>query len=203
MTSVASPEEVCNLALDRIKYPESIGDLYEGTRASRAALRAYAQTRDDVLRGFTWGFARRDVLLTLLKTAPVGGYGLTPWTNAFPMPPWIYEYAYPTDCLLLRTVRETPLLIPSFDPKPNLFNVANDNSLAPPAKVILTNVAGAIGVYTGQVTDMTTWEPSFVEAMVEALGRRLAQALADDPETVKVNAEEEQGAAQQAAAKRG
>ncbi len=196
-------EAVVNQALRRIGNETPIGYIFEGSRASRVALEIYGQTRDDLLRSHSWGFARRDITLTLLKTAPVGGYGVAGWTSASPPPPWIYEYAYPGDCLKIRSIRDAPIFIPSFDPRPNLFNEANDNTLVPPAKVILTNVAGAIAVYTGQITDMTTWPPDFTEFMVEALGRRFATALAGNPELLKIDAEEEQASRQAAATQRG
>ena len=110
MTSVSTPEDVCNIALAQIGHAERIGSLYEGSRASEVALTIYGQTRDDLLRKQDWGFAEVTASLTLLKTAPPGGYG--PWqvwapaTN--PPPPWLYEYAYPSDCLMIRSLRAAP-----------------------------------------------------------------------------------------------
>lgn len=176
MTSVNSVEEVCNLALDAVGYPAALGDIYEGTKAGRIALRLYAQTRDELLREKDWGFARQDVALTLLKTAPVGGFGAAQWTSAAPPPPWIYEYAYPEPAVKVRALRRAPIFMPEFDPKPHVFSVANDPTVSP-SKVILANLAGAIAVCTGQVTDMTQWEPLFVAALVERLARKFAEAL--------------------------
>ncbi len=47
----------------------------------------------------------------------------------------------------------------------------------PPLRVILTNVADAIAVYTGRVTDPSTWAPDFGEALIDSLGELLAPAL--------------------------
>jgi hypothetical protein len=92
-------------------------------------------------------------------------------------------------------VRPTPVLIPEYDPSPNIFVVADDTALMPaPAKVVLTNLANALAVYTGQVTDMTQWEPMFTEAMVEALARRMGQAMEVAAEQTKLQFELEQGA---------
>jgi hypothetical protein len=203
MTSVSSVEEVCNLALDRIGYLEAIGDIYEGTLAARVALRTYAQTRDELLRLLRPPFSRRNTTLSLLKTAPAGGYSLNPWTSAYPPPPWIYEYGYPADCLDLHAVRETPVVIPSFLPTAKLFTIANDASFVPAVKVVLTNVPAAIAVYTAQVVDMSTWEATFVEAMVAALGRRFGQALGAGGDAVKGEAAEEQAAAGASMQRRG
>ena len=76
-----------------------IGTIWEGSPASRVALEVYGQTRDALLNNEDWPFARRAVGLALLKTAPVGGYAGLPWTNAYPPPQWIYEYAYPDACI--------------------------------------------------------------------------------------------------------
>lgn len=178
VASVQSPADVVNVALVRIGFKQRIGNLYDGSEASVQALDVYAQTRDEVLRQFDWGFAERNVGLTLLKQAPPGGY--TPptyWSPIYPPLPWMFEYAYPADCLKVRAVKPTPIFIPEFDPQPYVFSVDNDSSLAPPAKVILCNVPLAILAYTGQVTDPTNWEPDFVETLSAALGRRLAAVL--------------------------
>jgi hypothetical protein len=188
----ATPEGVCNLALRRIAHPYPIGFIYEGSPAARVALEIYGQTRDELLRGSDWDFARQAVGLTMLKTAPAGGYGfMNPWTNAYPPPPWVYEYAYPSGALMIRSVRPTPIVMPEYDPQPNVFVLGNDNSLSPPAKVILTNLAGAQAVYTAQVTDPTQWNVQFTEALVSALATRFQLALAPSAEADKDREQEE------------
>ncbi len=189
-----SVTELANQALRRIGYKTEIGYIFEGSEASRAALTLYGQTRDDILRSKDWPFARRSVALALLKTAPVGGYGLTPWTNASPPAPWIYEYAYPTDCVEMRSVRPTPTIIVEMDPQPNVFVEGSDTSVTP-SKVVLTNLANALAVYTGRITDMTQWEPMFTEAFVDAFGRRLAAALGASADAVKMQYQLEQTSA--------
>jgi hypothetical protein len=201
--SVSSPADVVNVALRRIGYKLRVGSLFEGSFAAKQALDIYAQTRDEILRRDDWQFAERNVALTLLKQAPAGGYiPPTTWTTAYPPLPWFFEYAYPSDCLKVRTVKSVPLFLPNFDPQPRVWGLENDNSLVPPAKVILCNVPDAILVYTGQVTDPANWEPDFVEAVCAALGRRLAPVLvgmdalklaAPDEASSMATAEMEQG----------
>lgn len=202
MTSVSTPEEISNLALDAISWPRSIGNIYDGTKEARVALRLYGQTRDDLLRMKDWPFARQAVALMLLRTATVGGYVTQVWNAATnPPPPWIYEYAYPTGCILLRAVRPVPFVIPEFDPKPHIFVLGNDTVTN--EQVILTNLANAQAVYTGQVTDMTQWEPGFVQALVAALALQFQKALVPEANAVKERAGEEQSDVVMADARRG
>lgn len=173
-----STADIVNLALSRIGYKQRIGSLYDGSDAAKRALDVYAQTRDDLLRARDWPFSQRTAMLTLLKEAPPTGY-VPPivWSTAYPPLPWKYEYAYPTDCLKVRSVKFTQFGETNYDPQPNLFTIVNDPSLAVPAKVIVSNVPGAVCTYSAKVTDPDLWDATFIEAMVAALGRRLATML--------------------------
>lgn len=177
-TSITDPAGVVNLALARIGFKGRIGSLYEGSATAKKALDIYAQTRDQLLRQYDWGFAARTVDLVLLKQAPVGGY-IPPniWTPAYPALPWNFSYTYPSDALKVRAVKPAPIFIPSFDPQPHNFSVDNDDTFTPSRKVILTNVPDAVLVYTAQITDPDAWECNFSEALAAALGRRLAPVL--------------------------
>jgi hypothetical protein len=188
----ATVEALINQALRRIAYQVPIGTIWEGSPASRVALEVYGQTRDALLNNEDWPFARQAVGLRLLKTAPVGGYSGLPWSNAYPPPPWIYEYAYPDACITIRSVRPTPIIMPEFDPRPHIFVLANDNSLNPPAKVVLTNLANAQAVITGQITDPLSYEAGFTDALVAALALRLQEALSPDATAIKDRAAEAQ-----------
>jgi hypothetical protein len=203
MLSLQSPEDVVNNALVRSGYKMRIGSLYDGSAASKCALDIYGQTRDELLRSADWGFAERDVVLAVLKIAPAGGYvPPTVWSSTYPILPWRYEYQYPLDVLKVRSIRRTTVFLPDYDPKPNVWRVANDKSFVPPQQVILCNVANAILVYTGQVTDPLTWEPSFTETLCASLARRLGPALVN-LDAAKVEAGDEVATRQMAEAKEG
>jgi len=191
--SLTSPEAICNVALQRIKFPQRIGSIWEGSRQSKACLDVYGQCRDDLLRSQDWGFARRDLDLTLLKQAPAGGYvPPTAWNPATnPALPWAFEYAYPADSLRIRAIRKTDLFLVNYDPMDNRFTVSNDDDYTPAQKVILTNVGPvAVATYSGRITDPTTFDADFTEAFIEALARRLALLLADS-EAEKIASEYE------------
>ena len=178
-TSLSNPADIVNAALVRIGHHNQVGNLYDGSRAAQAALAIYGQTRDALLRDGDWGFAQRNVTLTLLKSAPPYGYvPPTTWDpTLYPPLNFLFEYGYPADCLRVRSLRPTPFFIPNFNPTPVEFSIDNDNSYTPARRVILSNLANAVCVYTGRVTDPTTMAVDFVQALVEALSDPLAVAL--------------------------
>lgn len=182
-----SVEDVVNQSLIEIGYPERIASIFEGSRASIAALEVYGQTRDELLDMGEWPLARRaNIALTLLKGPPPGG-GYNPgqpWTAQYAPPGWLYEYAYPDDCLELHAIIQPPGLMFDLDPLPAVWRIDNDNSLIDASgnateqkKVILTNVKSALGVYTAQITDPNLWEPGFTATVVKRLGEKLARVL--------------------------
>lgn len=177
--AIQSPADLLNVALRRIGYKLRVASLFEGSLAAKQALDIYAQTRDELLRTNDWGFAERNVAMTLLKSAPVGGYVPPAVWNPAVNPPIgsLFEYGYPGDCLKVRAVKPPPLFVPNFDPQPNVFTITNDNYFTPAQKVILCNVPNAILVYTGQITDLTTWEADSISMFADELGKGLAPAL--------------------------
>lgn len=187
-------EQLCNQALLNAGHPERrIGDIFEGTPEAKVALELYGQTRDDLQRAQDWSFNRRTLTLTLLKgPPPPGGYSpLQPWTPVYPFPGFLFEYAYPADCLDLGAVVPMPDIIADLDPIPAKFRVDNDEvpvvsgnppvATGPQAKVILTNVNQAMGVYRAQVTDPTLWTPDFTQMLVDALAQRFRKVWSAQP----------------------
>lgn len=175
--SVQDPADLVNLALNRIGYQRRVGSLYDGSDAANAALTVYAQTRDEMLREGEWGFCRRTVTPTLLKSAPLN-YFDTPWNPATNPPwPWRYSYAYPGDCLKVRSVNPPRGFLVAMAPEPLLFDVLNDNGSTPPARVICCNVSDMVLIYTGQVTDPSQWPPDFVDAFAGELGNKIKPML--------------------------
>jgi len=176
---VTSPEDLINLTLARIGWKGRIGSIWEGSVAAKKVLDVYSQTRDELLRASDWDFAERNVDLTMLKQAPVGGYiPPTTWnpTN-YPALPWMFSYTYPSDCLKVRALKPSPLFIPNYAPVYWRWSVENDQTYTPPQKVILCNVPIAVLTYTGQITNPLDWEADFTETFAATLGQRLAPAL--------------------------
>ena len=191
--SIQTPADAVNAALTRIGYKMSVGSLLDGSDAAKAALNLYGQTRDDILRSSDPNFAKRALTMTLLKAAPVNGYvpPIVPGPT-YPPLPWYYEYAWPSDCLELRSIRPQPVFIQDFDPQPVSFLISNDNAYSPPQRVILCNIQDAIMTYTGRITDLTTWDVSSVEELIAALARRLTPSFVKDLNAVKLAMGDEQ-----------
>jgi hypothetical protein len=171
-------EQIVNQALLECGRTKRIADIYEGGDAA-VAVELYGQARDELLRDHDWDFTRRVAALTLLKgPPPAGGYNpLQPWSTAYPPPGYLYEYAYPTDCVTLRAIIAPPGPMPDLDPLPALWRIDNDSSLNPNQKVILCNVTNAMAVYRGQVNDPGKFTPNFTQALVARLVDRFSKAF--------------------------
>ena len=171
--ALSTPEDVVNAALRDIGFGRPVADLYEGSPAARIALDIYGQTRDELLREKDWRFARRTIALTLLKSAdtlPVGS-----WDESRPIPPWRFEYVYPSDAIIIRNLRPNPPQYEggeSFDPYPIRFDVVSDfasTTATTSQKVVLADQEKALANYTVRLTDLTQWEPSAIGALIKAL----------------------------------
>ena len=189
----AAVEDLINQAARDAGLRFRIADIYEGSPLSRAALEVYGQTRDELLRAEDWPFARgAGVALTLLKGPPPPGgyYPGNPWTAVFPAPPWLYEYAYPSDSLDLLAILKPPGALPQLAPRAQTWRIDNDltpvvsgnppAAAGPAQRVILTNVKGALAVYRRRVTNPALWEPGFTATLIAALARKLSLTIAQN-----------------------
>lgn len=207
--------DIMNQSLRAGGIPKRISDFYEGSEQAKVAVELFSQCRDELIDGHDWAFTRRVLTLTLLKgPPPANGYNfIQPWSSIYPQPGFLYEYAYPDDCIDLRAIISQPGPMPDMDPLPALWRVDNDPTpvvsgdppaaSGPQAKVILTNTTDAIAVYRAQVTDPNLWEPGYIEALVESLGKKFAIAFGANADTVKMSAGEAAITAQSGASERG
>ncbi|MEI6282504.1 MAG: hypothetical protein WCP82_07290 [Alphaproteobacteria bacterium] len=201
---LTTPVDICNAALGKLGAGIRLGSLLDGSVAGKIALDTYGQTRDKLLRDGNWGFARRDAVMVLLKSAPAGGYAVTAWNSVTHPPlPWKYAYRYPADCLKVRSIRRTPVFLPEFDPQPVVFDTPNTVVVATEQKVIVTQVASAVLTYTGQVVDPALWEASFVQVMVDAMAEIFAPTLGRNPQAQQIEDQMEVRAETEAAVVQG
>jgi hypothetical protein len=173
--------------------------LTEASNEAEQCLLLYAVTRDEVLSMAHWNFAKKTATLSLLKSAPgtpTNPTGAAQWSSAYPAPPWLYEYAYPSDCVQFRYIIPqidtgiigTPIFstVTGYSPFVGIpwnavrYEVANDMISDQNQTVLLTNQYQAIGTYTYQVTNTNLFSNNFVEALVCAIAAKLAQPLTGD-----------------------
>lgn len=128
--AISTPEDAVAAALRQIGYARTVVDLYDGSLAAKVALDYYDQTRDEVQRSQDWPFAMVPLTLTLLKgPPPPGGYTpLIPWSNIYPPPGWLYEYAYPSDCLEMCAIIKQPGPMPTLLPHTTQWQIFNDEA---------------------------------------------------------------------------
>lgn len=193
--------DICNRALGEIGTRSTIASLSENSEEARYCNIYYEAVRDQALGLANWNFARYTTTLAVLKAAP--GTPENPdapssgvWSTDWPAPPWLYEYAFPSDCIRCRYIipqldmgtfnvplTSAPVSASSYYnyQDPIKFVVATDkNADNDFIKVILTSQSQAILVYTAQVTDPNAWEPDFVQVVVNALAGKLTIPLTGD-----------------------
>lgn len=186
---------ICNRALAAIASRSSISSLTEDSTAARQCNLIYAVTRDEVLQMAFWNFAQKTSYLSLLKQAP-GTPGAvasaTQWSAAYPPPPWLYEYDYPTDGIQIRTLIQQPVNAYVGIPFTSNGNTSYPYLVGPGAffevstdldindqqhSVVLTNQYQAIARYTMRIVNPDLFGAQFTEALVQALAAKLALAL--------------------------
>jgi hypothetical protein len=94
------PSDVASQVIDAIGLNFVLGDISDGDRESQVLLRAYLQCLQQLLRSANWAFARRSTPLVMLADAT----GQTPNVGTVVLDGYLYEYAYPTDCMKLRYI---------------------------------------------------------------------------------------------------
>lgn len=191
---MTSPVDIVCQALQNIGSQAFISSFDEPSTEANLAKLLYTPTLDMLLRSAHWNFARKQQQLTLLKAA-AGTQENPNSVPPFPPQPWLFEYAYPSDCLKVRFI---PALFPPSPVNPPLttapqvlipntplanygvaFVVGNDKDLfGNPATVILTNLCQAQAVYTARIDNPDLWDSSFEQAMVYTLAAKFVNSLA-------------------------
>lgn len=183
---MTSKVDIVNEALAQCGTQSTISSFDEGSPESNIASLLYQTKIDALFRAAHWGFARYQVLATLLKQAADPTTGAP--SSDPPPKPWLFSYSYPEDCIQLRfiprvmnpnTATPSPPLTTgtssSFTPQvwaevPAKFVIGTDfDSEGNRIKVILTNEPLATLVYTARIEDPDLWDPAFREAAVATL----------------------------------
>lgn len=152
---MSSEVEICNLALSHLgSY--TITALTDASQEARKCKLYYPIARDFVLRDFPWNFAERRIYLALLSGVDPVGYE--------------YAYQYPVGCLKAREIYNE---IIGGEPVDFTINAVEDLS----DKMLLTNEANALLIYTAGITDPNVFDIAFINALSFKLASDLAQSL--------------------------
>lgn len=166
----------------------------DGSAEANAISVLYTPTFESLARTAQWNCLTRQITLTLLAAAP--GTPENPGGVNLPVPPtpWLYQYAYPSDCLDVRYIVPslpsneggvTPATtinnaagawIPSGGQIPYSVTTAYTSNNSP-YLVILCNQDQAQAVYTVNQPNPAAWDSLFQAAMVASLGAFLVPAL--------------------------
>src|SRR4051812_5750911 len=97
---------IINLALQSFGSRTTVTDAELTANSTNEAIQAnltYENTRDSLLRMAPWDCAFAAMNLVYITSVPGTPENTSPatnlWTPGQPMPPWMYEYQYPVDCL--------------------------------------------------------------------------------------------------------
>ncbi len=164
--------DVVNQSLELIAAQTRITALGDGSPAGDAAAIYFQPTVNVVLREIDPAFARRTAALVASGAAT-------------PIVPWAFEYLYPADCMRMRQVRPPVADVIADDPKPIRAAIAVDVIAAVTTKVILTNQANALIVYTSNIPTVDEWDSGFREAVVRRLANPLSLALSGRPDLAR------------------
>lgn len=191
----ASDVSIVNRALLSIGARAQVSSINpsDGSTEADAAATLFVSTFEALARSANWNCLRQQAILSLLQAAT--GTPENPLGTTLPTPPtpWLYSYAYPSDCLKARFISQSlpvpvggapattfsnaaPINLPNQAQIP--FAVAYSTDLAGnPITVILTNQSQAQLVYTVNQPNPIIWDSLFQEGMVSALAAYFVPAL--------------------------
>jgi hypothetical protein len=155
---MASVIQVANRALTKLGSAR-ITSLSDDVKAARSISNCFEDLRDDELRAHRWQFAMKRTSLAALSTAPAFGYN--------------YQYAVPADFLRIDMVddRFPAAIMDNYISAEYLEWTLEGN-------VILTDIGAPLKLrYVAQVTDPTSWDTNFREALASRIAMEIAEDL--------------------------
>lgn len=182
---------IWNLALSAAGARDTVSSPNEQSKPARECALQYLPALEAVLQAAHWNFARAQVSLALLKDATKSPPDNVP-------SPWLYEYQVPADCVQARYVMpivgNQPAVAPGATSMPYYvgppvsFLISSDlDAQGNRIKVILTNQAQAVLVYTARITDPSLFDGQFTLALSAYLAHRLTIPLSGDKQLSRDN----------------
>lgn len=191
----ASQVSIVNRALLSIGAEAQVDSINpsDGSTEADAAAVLFAPTFEALGRTAHWNCLRKQATLSLVAAAQ--GTPENPNGTTLPIPPtpWLYQYAYPSDCLNLRFIvpslpsngingiplttfnNAAPINLP-MQAIPFVVSYGTDNNNNP-LLFILTSQSQAQAVYTVNQPNPIIWDSMFQQAMVSSLAAFFVPAL--------------------------
>jgi len=181
-----SPEDIVNNALELIGHPTRIGSFFDGSPEAVVARDMWAETRDALLVRTQPDWAREDVPLEVIKSAPPYYDEQTPWVaGKYPDMPWLYEYAQPEVCLVPLALKPRAHTLPIWRPHAMRFRVKTGQDQT---YVLLGNDPAPILTCIVHTNNPDIWYEDFIELMTVTLAKKLERLFAPIPERKRPDA---------------
>lgn len=184
---MAEKTDIFNMAVSLIGSRAQISDPETDVSEGAINCRTFYDTAvGAALRMAPWGFAKKTLVLSQLKTSV--GQNIVPWSALLPPPPWKYSYVYPSDCVALRYIVSQGLsssglpLVPIFGPAATFYAAPDDSrqwwkfemgtdtdASGASVTALFTDAPGAIATYTFRNDVVPRWPPDFVKAVAAQL----------------------------------
>lgn len=176
--------DIVNRALQLIGTRTTVASLAESSNEATQANICYTAVRDWCFGVANWNFARRTAKIAIIKQ--ITGAPTVPWSSTSVSPPWLYEYSLPADTLKVQYLTNSAVNVgnTAFLGEPKRFIVAVDVVATVEQRVVLTNEAQAVIIYTAQIIDPTEWPWYFERFMVATLAWTLSPSLSGEKEII-------------------
>jgi len=150
--------EIWNNALSLVGTRSSIASLEEASREAELCAQWYANVRRVVLAAAHWSEGRSAARLGLLAERD----DTVDWTDAQPIPPWLFAYELPSS-----------YLHPRFLTTYGTFELGTQGV----KNALLTNVEAPVLVYTKDQTDTSRWSVWLEQAVYYGLAGQIVRPL--------------------------
>lgn len=168
---MASQAEIANVALTLLGSDRIIS-LDDDIKPAREIKAMFNISRDALLAGYDWSFAKTRSNLSALTSTPANGFD--------------YEFQIPSDCLRLVMVGEHYVGMDLTD-----YRGSPVEEFTIEGRTILTNLAAPLPViYIKRVTDTTQFQANFTKGFAAQLAMDVCEALTQS-ETKRARAERE------------
>lgn len=150
---MTSQVDLCNMSLSHVHAGTTIQAIDEDTTESNACLTYYDMILRSMQRDHPFNFGNSYRTLALDGTAPS---------------PWLYRYAYPTDC-----IRCLEIVDPAKGATPIKYDVYQEDG----TKFIVTNQPDAVLKYSAFISDPNRFDASFISAFTWILAYHIAGTI--------------------------